>query len=150
MSERGDRREAEAELQRREQRVEHLDIRPLSATQRARFADAWRQVQAKFVDGPAAAVADADLLIAQVMEERGYPVGRFEERAADISVNHPEVVADYRAAHSLAQKSANGQATTEDLRQAMVHYRNLFEELLEGEPSKQREEVRTDVHERTR
>ncbi len=146
LAEEGNRREAEAELQRREERVERLHVRPLAEQERVRFATSWREVQSRFVDAPKGAVEDADVLIGRVMEARGYPVGRFEERAADVSVNHPNVVSNYRSAHALAQQSQSGRASTEDLRQAMVHYRALFSELLEEHPDTQREEVRTDVH----
>ncbi len=129
----GDRRRAETELERREKRVEQLQIRPLPLSEAQRFADAWRKVQARFVDDPSGAVADADRLVAEVMQARGYPVGEFEQRAADISVGHSDVVEHYRAAHRIALANERGQATTEDLRQAMVHYRALFGHLLETE-----------------
>jgi hypothetical protein len=128
---RGGRREAEAELGSRVERREKLDIRPLSPDSRARYQEAWREVQAKFVDDPVAAVASADELVGSVMSERGYPLDDFEQRAEDISVDHPQVVERYRSAHGIARKNAEGQATTEDLRQATQHYRSLFEELLE-------------------
>ena len=126
-----DRRRAEAELSEREKRVEALHIRPLSAEERGRFAEAWKSVQSRFVDEPSMAVQDADRLVNQVMEARGYPVGDFEQRAADISVDHPNVVTSYRAARATAQANERGEASTEDLRKAMVHYRALFEDLLE-------------------
>jgi hypothetical protein len=124
------RREAEAELQRRTDRVSQLEIRPLSSDDRGRFANDWQIVQGRFVDDPEGAVADADALVADVMQMRGYPVGDFEQRAADVSVDHPVVVSNYREAHRLATLSAQGKATTEDLRQSMVHYRALFDDLL--------------------
>src|SRR5205823_2940201 len=133
------RRRAEAELQERAARVDHLDIHPLSPADRTRFADAWRSVQAQFVDDPARAIADADRLVIEVMRVRGYPVTAFEQRAADVSVDHPEVVANYRAAYAIARRSQEGDATTEDLRQAMVHYRALFEDLLETAPTEEKE-----------
>ncbi len=126
----GARRDAEAELARRADRVSQLNIRPLSPDDRARYAADWRTVQSRFVDDPVGAVASADALIGEVMQARGYPVGDFEQRAADISVDHPAVVSNYREAHQLASKSADGQASTEDLRRAMVHYRSLFDDLL--------------------
>lgn len=129
----GTRREAEAELERRSERVSQLQIRPLSPTDRDQFAEQWRAVQTRFVDDPAGAVADADALIGEVMQLRGYPVGDFEQRAADISVDHPDVVSNYREAHRLATLSARGEASTEDLRRSMVHYRSLFDDLL-GQP----------------
>jgi hypothetical protein len=134
----GDRRRAEAELKRREQRVQAFDIRPLSAGEAERYAERWRRVQAEFVDSPGAAIARADELLGEVMHARGYPVGDFEQRAADLSVDHPKLVADYRAAHEVAQRHARGEAGTEDLRRAMIHYRDLFEELVERLPEPQR------------
>ena len=124
-------REAEAELQAREERREQLEIRPLSYVARDRYLQNWKIVQAQFVDDPGTAVARADTLIQSVMAERGYPVEDFEQRAADISVDHPHVVENYREAHRLAHADASGDDSTEDLRQAMHHYRALFEELVE-------------------
>jgi hypothetical protein len=126
----GSRRKAEAALDERADRVERLHIRPLAPADRARFVEAWGRVQARFVDGPGGAVTDADLLLGDVMSTRGYPVSDFEQRAADISVDHPLVLANYRAAHQTAVRQTQGQASTEDLRQAMIHYRTLFEELV--------------------
>jgi hypothetical protein len=126
----GSQRKAEAALDGRAQRVERLQIRPLGPGDRARFAEAWGRVQARFVDGPGGAVTDADQLLGDVMSARGYPVSDFEQRAADISVDHPLVLANYRAAHDNALRQTRGQASTEDLRQAMIHYRTLFEELV--------------------
>ena len=127
----GDRRSAEEELRERQERVEHLKIRPLSAEERDRFAESWRGVQAEFVDNPGGATKEADRLVREVMQARSYPVGDFEQRAGDISVDHPQVVEHYRAAHKIALRNDEGQAGTEELRQALVHYRALFEELLE-------------------
>lgn len=123
---------AEADLRARTERVEELDVRPLSRPDHDRFASAWTKVQGEFVDTPVEAVADADRLIQQVMERRGYPVADFDRRAADLSVEHPRVVEDYRSAHSIALKETrqDGDADTEALRKAMVHYRSLFDELL--------------------
>lgn len=119
-----------------------LDIRPLSAETQARFSSRWSEVQAKFVDDPSAAVARADDLITEVMQARGYPTTDFTQRAADISVDHPVVVENYRAAHEIAERRSLGKATTEDLRQAMVHYRALFSELLEEkQPERLRKEA---------
>jgi hypothetical protein len=129
---RGSKREAEGELKSRVERRERLDIKPLSTTARERYVESWREVQAEFVDDPSNAVGDADRLVTSVMSERGYPMDDFESRAADISVDHPEVVERYRSAHGIAQKNENGDATTEDLRQAIKHYRALFEELLDA------------------
>lgn len=126
-----DRGKAESELTARQQRVESLEIRPLEPAARDRFAGRWDKVQALFVDDPASAVNQADDLIAEVMSARGYPVSNFEQRVADISVDHPHVVDHYRTAHSIAERQGTGQADTEQLRQAMVHYRALFADLLE-------------------
>ena len=127
----GDQHRAEQELAARKERVEALDIRPLTATDREHFSAAWTQTQSRFVDDPARAIEEADGLIREVMSARGYPMGGFEARAADLSVEHPEVVSNYRAAHRIAVASGRGEATTEQLRQAMVHYRALFTDLLE-------------------
>jgi hypothetical protein len=126
----GSQNRAEKVLDERAERVERLHIRPLAAADRARFVESWSRVQGRFVDGPGSAVADADLLLGDVMSTRGYPVSDFEQRAADISVDHPSVLENYRAAHQSALRQTRGQATTEDLRQAMIHYRTLFEELV--------------------
>lgn len=127
----GDVRKAEGVLQFREKRREKFKIRPLSSTDRSSFTYRWNEVQAQFVDDPRAAVTIADSLVLDVMQARGYPMGDFEQRAADISVDHPRVVENYRAAHDIARRHSRGQASTEDLRQAMVYYRTLFQELLE-------------------
>jgi FtsZ-interacting cell division protein ZipA len=127
----GSKRDAESELQAREERRQQLEIRPLSPEARDRYQERWDTVQAQFVDDPRGAVADADRLIQSVMAERGYPVDDFEQRAADVSVDHPHVVENYRHGHELARASARGDDSTEDLRQAMRHYRALFEELVE-------------------
>lgn len=131
VAEKGDTRKAEDELTDRQKRVSKLEIKPLAADERRRFNDEGRAVQARFVDDPSAAVRDADTLVGRVMEARGYPVGDFEQRSADVSVDHPTVLEHYRAAHAVALRHAQGQASTEDLRQAMVNYRALFDELLE-------------------
>jgi hypothetical protein len=123
-------RQAEGVLTFREKRREKLAIRELSASDRTRYEANWEEVQGRFVDDPAGAVTVADRMVADVMRTRGYPVGDFEQRAADISVDHPVVVDQYRAAHSIAIRHERGQATTEDLRKAMVHYRALFQELI--------------------
>jgi hypothetical protein len=134
VTDRAERRsDAEAELAAREERRRKLDIRPLSAASRERYVETWQSVQAQFVDDPRGAVAAADSLIQSVMEERGYPVEDFEQRAADVSVDHPRVVENYRAGHRLAQATADAHGgSTEDLRQAMRHYRALFEELVDA------------------
>lgn len=126
----GSRREAEAELTSREKRHAELDIRPLGPETRGRYAEEWRGVQADFVDNPQEALGRADRLVLEVMRERGYPMDDFDQRAADISVDYPAVVSNYRAAHVITESNDAGRAGTEDLRQAMVHYRSLFDELL--------------------
>jgi len=124
-------RDAEADLSARADRRDELEIRPLTTAARERYLVEWQRVQAKFVDDPDGAVRDADMTIQSVMADRGYPVDDFEQRAADVSVDHPQVVENYRLGHRLARASALGDGTTEDLRQAMQHYRLLFEELVE-------------------
>jgi FtsZ-interacting cell division protein ZipA len=131
VAEAGDRKEAESRLQERTERRQQLDIVPLDPAERDRYVEAWKQTQARFVDEPAEATREADRLITAVMRQRGYPIEDFEQRAADISVDHPQVVDDYRAAQAIAAANERSEASTEDLRQALVHYRSLFEELLE-------------------
>lgn len=131
IEEEGGRRQAEAALEQRAKRVERLQIRPLSHDEHERFARAWQEEQARFVDNPSEAVLNADRLVGEVMKTRGYPVGDFEQRAADISVDHAPLVRNYRAAHTIALRDEDGQASTEDLRNAMVLYKELFIELLE-------------------
>jgi len=126
----GDKRRAEAELAARQERREKLDIRPLPAEARHRYAEEWRVVQEQFVDSPSVAIAAADGLVGSVMTDRGYPMDDFEQRAADVSVDHPAVVENYRRARAVAERSERGEASTEDRRQAMQHYRSLFDELL--------------------
>jgi FtsZ-interacting cell division protein ZipA len=125
------RRDAESELAAREKRREQFDIRALDPAARQRYAEAWRDTQARFVDSPEQATREADHLVIEVMRERGYPMEDFDQRAADVSVDHPTVVESYRAAHTTSLANEQGEASTEDLRQAMVHYRALFVELLE-------------------
>ncbi len=129
----GNQRRAENKLEKRAERVESFHIRALAPADHDRFMESWRKVQGQFVDSPGGAVTEADQLLGDVMSMRGYPVSDFEQRAADISVNHPLVMENYRAAHGIALRQAAGQASTEELRQAMIHYRTLFEELV-GEP----------------
>jgi hypothetical protein len=124
----GDRSRAEADLDARAKRVEQLDIRPLSNHERKQFAEHWHATQARFVDDPRGATEEADELVAEVMRVRGYPVGDFEHRAANISVDHPAVMEHYRVAHAIA---GSGSENTEELRTALVHYRVLFDDLLE-------------------
>lgn len=126
----GSRSKAEADLADREKRVGKLDIRPLSPADQERFLDRWTKVQATFVDDPERSVDFADALLAEVMAARGYPVSDFEQRAGDISVDHPNVVQHYRAGHDIAVRHSQGKASTDDLRQALIHYRALFEELV--------------------
>lgn len=135
----GDRSKAEAELAEREKRVQKLNIRPLEPAERREFLERWSDVQARFVDDPARAVAFADALLGEVMKARGYPVSDFEQRAGDISVDHPIVVEHYRTAHDIAVRHEHGQASTEDLRQAMIHYRALFDNLVGADAPAARE-----------
>lgn len=132
----GGRTKAEAELNKREQRVAGLNIVPITATDAARFSNAWSSLQGRFVDDPQGVVAEADLLVRELMIKRGYPMGDFELRAADISVDHPSVVKNYRAAQTIALRNARREADTEELRTAVVHYRTLFDELLGAVPAK--------------
>lgn len=129
----GGRKQAEQDLVARQERVDQLQIRPLEETQRRDYVERWHTIQVRFVDDPAASVRDADRLIGDVMTARGYPMATWDQRAADVSVDHPEVVANYRAGHDISRAMEAGEATTEQLRQAMVHYRTLFEELLAPE-----------------
>lgn len=128
----GDERRAEAILAEREKRVEKFSIRPLPVDDQERYAQQWAGVQRRFVDDPSFAVNEADKLVTTVMTARGYPMGDFEQRAADVSVNYPGVVQNYRSARDIVLSYGNGQSTTEDLRQAMVYFRSLFEELLDS------------------
>ena len=132
----GGRTKAEAELSKREQRVAGLNIIPITAAEAARFSNAWSSLQGRFVDDPKGVVAGADLLVRELMVKRGYPMGDFDLRAADISVDHPTVVKNYRAAQVIALRDARGEADTEELRTAVVHYRTLFDELLGVVPTK--------------
>jgi len=127
----GDPRKAEGVLEFRQKRREKFHIRPLTAADRSSFAVRWNEVQARFVDDPRGAVTVADSLVTDVMQLRGYPIGEFEQRTADLSVDYPLIVDNYRAAHDIALRHSSGKASTEDLRQAMVHYRALFQELLD-------------------
>jgi hypothetical protein len=126
----GNIRRGEGVLDFREKKREMLHIHPLSSASRVDFADRWNAVQSLFVDDPGGSVAKADSLVNELMEARGYPMANFEERADIISVDHPLVVENYRAAHAVALNRTRGQATTEGLRKAMVHYRSLFDQLL--------------------
>ena len=138
----GSQHEAEAELERRAKRVSRFHIHGIPADERRRFAEAWQALQARFVDAPEQAVAEAHRLVTELMRVRGYPASaEFEQNADDLSVDHPHVVDHYRTACVIASRRENGQANTEDLRAAMVHYRELFEELL-GRSVTEAEEVR--------
>jgi hypothetical protein len=143
--EHGDQGKAEAELRERRERRRSYDIRPLDPEAQARYAERWQQTQARFVDQPASSLAEADSLVSDLMRERGYPVDDFEQQAGDVSVDHPEVVEHYREAHAIERRGADQSASTEDLRQGLVHYRALFAELLEpveAQPTKQTQEVK--------
>lgn len=126
----GSRSKAEADLAEREKRVSKLTIVPLSPADQDRFLDRWTKVQATFVDDPERSIDYADALLAEVMTARGYPISDFDQRAGDISVDHPNVVQHYRAGHDIAVSHSQGKASTDDLRQALIHYRALFEELV--------------------
>ena len=130
----GGEKKAQTELNERQKHVEALDIRPLSVSEHDRYLAEWAAVQSKFVDEPGQAIVDADRRIMEVMQIRGYPVSDFEQRAADISVKYPALVSNYRGAREIANKNKLGQASTEELRQAMIYYHSLFEELLKTEP----------------
>jgi hypothetical protein len=140
----GDARHAEPILIAREKRVEKFSLRPLSPTDRERYASEWASVQRRFVDDPSMAVTQAEKLVTSVMAARGYPMGDFEQNAADISVNYPTVVQNYRSAREITLRHAQGQSSTEDLRQSMVYFRSLFDELLDS-PRTEKIEV---THER--
>ena len=135
----GSERKAESKLEDREKRVDKLKIRDLDSTEHERFSKRWKSVQSGFVDSPKGAVTEADDLVSSVMKARGYPVSDFDQRAADISVDHPRVVENYRSAHEVAVRIEK--ATTEDLRTAMIHYRSLFDELAQLPTIVDRKEV---------
>jgi hypothetical protein len=137
----GSERKAEAKLADREKRVEKLNIRDLDSMERDRFSKRWEAVQSRFVDSPKGAVAEADDLVSSVMKARGYPVADFDQRADDISVDHPRVMENYRSAHAIALRVGKDQASTEELRTAMIHYRSLFEELVQVPLAVERKEV---------
>lgn len=136
VGEAGEQSGAEDELAARERKRDKLDIIPLLPGAREKYADSWRTVQTAFVDNPSSAVGDADRLVTQVMRDRGYPIDDFDQRAADISVDHPKVVENYRTAHSIYLLQEEGDVGTEDQREAFVHYRALFEKLLETDKDK--------------
>jgi len=132
----GSERKAEAKLTDRETRVDMLKIRDLDVVERERYLGEWQAVQSRFVDYPKGAVTEADELVCSPMRTRGYPVSDFDQRAADISVDHPLVVNNYRSAHGIALRLGRGEASTEDLRTAMIHYRSLFDDLVQGQTVK--------------
>lgn len=133
LSRTGSRSEAQKELKERQKRVSSFNLKPLMSADAAHFSEEWRKTQERFVDDPKAAIGDADRLVQEVVQARGYPMSDFDQRAADVSVDDPEVVQNYRSAHGIAQANEQGEANTEDLRQAVFHYRSLFVELLETE-----------------
>src|ERR1041385_1354857 len=144
VAERGGRMRAESELAARQKRREKLDIQPLDPASRQRYQSQWQNAQTRFVDDPAGAVGEADRLVIAVLKDRGYPMedmDDFDQRSRDISVDHAAVVDDYRAAHGISMANDHGKASTEDLRQAMVHYRRLFENLLETRGDQRSAEV---------
>jgi hypothetical protein len=134
-------RKAESKLEDREKRVEKLNIRDLDPIEHERFSKRWEAVQSRFVDSPKGAVTEADDLVSSVMKARGYPMSDFDQRAADISVDHPRVVENYRSAHEIALRVGKDAATTEDLRTSMIHYRSVFEELVQVPASVEKREV---------
>jgi len=142
----GSRPKAEAELRARQKRVAKLDIVPLTPAEAERFSREWRAIQGRFVDNPKGVLADADGLVRELMQKRGYPMGDFERRAADISVDHPDVVDHYRAAQAIATLERAGDADTEALRKAVVHYRALFDDLLEVRQDEQAPAQHMEAH----
>jgi hypothetical protein len=137
----GSERKAEAKLADREKRVEQFHIRELDPMEHERFSKQWASVQSRFVDSPKGAVTEADDLVSSLMKTRGYPISDFDQRADDISVDHPRVVENFRSAHQIALRVGKDQATTEDLRTAMIHYRSLFEELVQVPTTVEKKEV---------
>jgi hypothetical protein len=137
----GSERKAESQLADREKRVEKFNIRDLDPREHERFSKQWESVQSRFVDSPKGAVAEADDLLSSVMKARGYPVSDFDQRAADMSVDHPRMVENYRSGHEITLRIGKDAATTEDLRTAMIHYRSLFEELVQLPTTVERKEV---------
>ena len=139
--EHGSERRAEAKLADREKRIEKLNIRELNPVERERFSEQWKSVQSHFVDSPKGAVTEGDDLVSSLMKTRGYPISDFDQRADDISVDHPQVVENYRSAHEIAMRVGKDKATTEDLRTAMIHYRSLFGELVQVPTTDKKREV---------
>jgi ribosomal protein L13E len=139
----GSRADAEKELRERERRHAELELKPLSAESQARYSAAWEEVQIQFVDNPERAVTTADDLVTRLVGERGYPTGDYDEQLVNLSVEHARTLGHYRDAHEISLRNQRGEASTEDLRQALVHYRALFADLLGTEP------VRTDTTDTT-
>jgi hypothetical protein len=137
----GSERKAEARLEDREKRVEKLNIRELDSIEHERFSKRWELVQSRFIDSPKGAVTEADDLVSSLMRARGYPAAEFDQRAADISVDHPRVMENYRSAHEIAIRVGKDEATTEELRTAMIHYRSLFEDLAQAPAGVEEKEV---------
>jgi hypothetical protein len=137
----GSERKAETKLTDREKRVEQLNLRDLDVMEHERFSKRWESVQSRFIDSPKGALTEADDLVSSLMKARGYPVSDFDQRAADISVGHPRVIENYRSAHEIAVRVGKDEATTEELRTAMIHYRSLFEELAQVPATVERKEV---------
>ncbi|MBV9670914.1 MAG: hypothetical protein JOZ43_08175 [Acidobacteriales bacterium] len=135
----GDASQAERALEERARRVKNFEIRSLPTAERQRYSEEWLQVQRRFVDDPRGAVSEAHTLVQRVMQSRGYPMGDFDRQAEDLSVHYPDVISHYRSAHEIALRHGKGQASTEDMRQAMVHYRSLFDELLESKNADRKE-----------
>jgi hypothetical protein len=131
VQETGSAAKAEAKLEKLAHRVDHFKIIPLSAAARVDFVAAWKRIQGRFVDDPKIALSEADLLIQKLMNARGYPVSDFAQRAADLSADHPTIVENYRKGHDISLRHSQGHASTEDMRQAMIYYRTLFDELAE-------------------
>ncbi len=142
----GSRAKAESDLRMREKRVEKLNIVPLAPQEAERFSQSWKTLQGRFVDDPRGALAEADQLVRELMQKRGYPMGDFESRSADISVDHPAVVEHYRAAQAIAMRDRRGEADTEEMRKAVVHYRALFDDLLEVRPDQRAPAEQMEVH----
>jgi len=142
----GSRKKAESELKAREVRVDHLTLVPLPASEAVRFGQAWKALQGRFVDNPKGVLVEADQLVRELMLKRGYPMADFARRAADISVDHPSVVEHYRAAQATALRDQRGEADTEELRKGVVHYRALFQELLEVSETRQVPVKQVEMH----
>jgi ABC-type multidrug transport system fused ATPase/permease subunit len=141
----GGQRAAERELDARQERVKSFEIRALSTSEHDRYLASWKESQAHFVDDPSGAISQADVLVQEVMRARGYPMADFEQRSADISVDHPHMLNEYRAAHNIAERHATGGVETEDLRQAMVYYRALFDDLLETDSAPMEQEPQAEA-----